>query len=681
MNNFSNSHNRPSAPSASSASSTPSAFDATQLLTHLDALFATHAEPTTIESYLLQTLDDAEQTGDHSAQLTVLNELMGFYRSTGNHTRNQHIIHQAINLYDSMQLQDSVAGTTTLINIATSLRAAGEYTQAKHYYQEALAQAEHTYQPTDRNLAALHNNLSIFYSETGNITSAIDELSQALAILQAASIDATRDVDIAATHTNLALLLLQNAHNSQDLQKAEKHAHTSIQIYQAGGNEHQPHYASALAGLAQVQYAQGLLSDALSSYQEALEILEQCYGKTSDSYKITYENYEQVRNEISTLSAQKSQTTTTATTTHAKSSHKNVGAHHQHHELPAQNHDASSKHTPGLAIARNCWLRYGKALLDEPRFAPYRSRIAAGLVGHGSERYGFDDEYSTDHDFMPGFYLWLTDDDYAAIGEELQAAYDALHFADLSSINSPTTPRAQGTSKRVGVISIGTFFEQITGMRQAPDQSELLLWLSLDEATLAAATNGAIFADPLGAFSHTRQAFKMMPEDVRLYLISQRLGMMAQAGQYNVARMLKRGDGHAAWLCINEFVHATASLVFLINNPISVGYLPYYKWQFAALRKLSKRMASRLPHVVDQLSELLQLSGAACFAGDSFGEGGKGSLPAQQRISSIIEEICLSVVQELQIQGLSTCDETFLEWQRPYVEAHIQSDAAFLHSL
>lgn len=83
-----------------------------------------------------------------------------------------------------------------------------------------------------------------------------------------------------------------------------------------------------------------------------------------------------------------------------------------------------------------------------------------------------------------------------------------------------------------------------------------------------------------------------MPEDVRLSLISRRLGMMAQAGQYNLPRMLQRGDGAAAMLSIHEFVNATASLMFLINEPVSVGYLPYYKWQFAAMRKLSRRMAT-----------------------------------------------------------------------------------------
>lgn len=73
---------------------------------------------------------------------------------------------------------------------------------------------------------------------------------------------------------------------------------------------------------------------------------------------------------------------------------------------------------------------------------------------------------------------------------------------------------------------------------------------------MATATNVQVFADPLGVFSKTRQGFKFMPEDVRLSLISRRLGMMAQAGQYNLPRMLQRGDGAAAMLSIHEFVNA-----------------------------------------------------------------------------------------------------------------------------
>jgi len=64
-----------------------------------------------------------------------------------------------------------------------------------------------------------------------------------------------------------------------------------------------------------------------------------------------------------------------------------------------------------------------------------------------------------------------------------------------------------------------------------------------------------------------------------------------------------------------------------------------------------------------------------------FGEGGKGARPAAERVTKLVESICARIVEELQAEGLTNSPETFLEWQRPYVEAHISSDDPVLHSI
>lgn len=76
-------------------------------------------------------------------------------------------------------------------------------------------------------------------------------------------------------------------------------------------------------------------------------------------------------------------------------------------------------------MSRAFWNDLGKPLLAGA-YSAYQGRIAAGLVGYGSECFGFDDEFSRNHDFAPRFCLWLTDEDYDAIGKQLQADYDAL---------------------------------------------------------------------------------------------------------------------------------------------------------------------------------------------------------------------------------------------------------------
>ena len=673
-----------------------------ELYKELDNMFASHASVQEIEKYLLNALNQSQAKANQAAsnqaessqeeanaqalQLSVLNELMGFYRSRGEHAKNKPIIDNALDLAKKMDLVGSEAGTTTLINAATSLRAAGSYERATEIYSQAIKESSKTLKPNDRKLAALHNNLSMLYSETGNTTEAINELNIALEILQKSSIDPSTDIDIAATHTNLALAILQGCSQpnestnskSDSLNAAFEHASTSVRMYISGNNQNQPHYASALAGYAQVQYARKEYSDAVDAYSKALDLIAQCYGKDSESYAITLENLQQAQK-----AAEKFTASGVADAIQCAAEKSPATDDLQPESNKTKKAEDNPKIKNGMQLAKEYWQTYGKQLLELPKFRDYKSRIAAGLVGHGSECYGFDDEISRDHDFGPGFCLWLTDEDYAKIGEDLQAAYNDLpqEFAGFGSREE--TPRAKSCerSKRVGVFSTSEFFENITGFSAAPSQNEPYLWLSLNESTLAAATNGQIFADPLGEFSKTRQSFKLMPDDVRISLISRRLGMMAQAGQYNVPRMLARKDGAAAWLSINEFVRATASIVFLLNNPISAGYLPYYKWQFAALRKLSARMASRLSNVCNQLESLMRLSSAACFGGIGFGEGTKGSSEAESKINEIIQNVCNEVVKELKYQGLSNCGETFLEWQRPYVEAHIKQKDACLHSL
>ena len=668
-----------------------------QLYKELDSMFANHANAQEIEKYLLNALNQSqakanqettnqEESNAQALQLSVLNELMGFYRSRGAHAKNKPIIDNALDLARKMDLAGSEAGTTTFINAATSLRAAGSYERATEIYSQAIKESSKTLKPNDRKLAALHNNLSMLYSETGNTSEAINELNIALEILQKSSIDPSTDIDIAATHTNLALAILQEcSQNSEStnsksasLNSAFEHASASVRMYIAGNNQDQPHYASALAGYAQVQYARKEYSDAVDAYSKALDLIAQCYGKDSESYAITLENLQQAQK-----AAEKFTASGVADAIQCAAEKSPATDETQTESNKTKKAEDNPKIKNGMQLAKKYWQTYGKQLLELPKFRDYKNRIAAGLVGHGSECYGFDDEISRDHDFGPGFCIWLTDEDYAKIGDDLQAAYNDLpqEFAGFGSREE--TPRAKSceSSKRVGVFSISEFFENITGFATAPSQDEPHLWLSLSEPTLAAATNGQIFADPLGEFSKTRQSFKLMPDDVRISLISRRLGMMAQAGQYNVPRMLARKDGAAAWLSINEFVRATASIVFLLNNPISAGYLPYYKWQFAALRKLSARMASRLSGVANQLESLMRLSSAACFGGIGFGEGTKGSSEAESKINEIIQNVCNEVVQELKYQGLSDCNETFLEWQRPYVEAHINSRAACLRSL
>ena len=60
--------------------------------------------------------------------------------------------------------------------------------------------------------------------------------------------------------------------------------------------------------------------------------------------------------------------------------------------------------------SRRFYEKHVAGLIHE-KFREYEDRIAVGLVGEGSDCFGYDDLISRDHDFGTGVCLWVTDED------------------------------------------------------------------------------------------------------------------------------------------------------------------------------------------------------------------------------------------------------------------------------
>lgn len=315
----------------------------------------------------------------------------------------------------------------------------------------------------------------------------------------------------------------------------------------------------------------------------------------------------------------------------------------------------------GLELSRRYYEEVGRPML-KTKFPDCVSRIAVGLVGEGSECLGYDDAYSRDHDFGPGFCLWLTKEDYEAIGEELQKAYEALPG---EFMGFPARNESRRGSGRVGVQEITSFYRQFIGKEQPP--KTMMRWLYLPEHKLAMAVNGAVFDDPLGEFSQVRKALKAYyPEDVRIKKIAARAAVMAQSGQYNYGRCMRRGDTVAAGMALAEFMKAAVSMLYLLNR----SYMPYYKWQFRGLREMEKtsRAESKmvLPEAVEYLERLSRLGDQSSAWEEPHPAGWNPYVNTLDRKMVLIEQICGKVIGELRRQGLTGGNEDFLEahtWQ------------------
>ncbi len=297
----------------------------------------------------------------------------------------------------------------------------------------------------------------------------------------------------------------------------------------------------------------------------------------------------------------------------------------------------------GLELARAFWETHGKSAIEEA-FGDKANRIATGLVGEGSECFGFDDALSTDHDFDPGFCLWIRKTDYEDFGFPLERLYAKLpdEFEGI-----PRQRLSPVGGNRKGVLVTEEFYRRFLGTAGAPVSLEH--WLSIPTASLAAACNGAVFSDPLGEFSAVREVLLAgYPEDVRKKKLAAHLIMMQQTGLYNYPRTLERGESGAAQLCVFHFVRHTLSAIYLLNR----RYEPFYKWVYRGLRSLPA-----LSFLEGSLVALTEL--------------GNGEEEREAKQESI-QEICAILVDEMVRQGLAKTAFDCLEKQAQDLQNSIQ---------
>jgi hypothetical protein len=280
----------------------------------------------------------------------------------------------------------------------------------------------------------------------------------------------------------------------------------------------------------------------------------------------------------------------------------------------------------GLEISRTHWHDV-VAPAVATRFPSVLPRIAFGLVGEGSECFGFDDDLSRDHDFDPSPCLWLSASDFASHGESLGALVKSLPPPDRAALIT-----AEGSGRR-GVHEIGTFYRRFLGLARAPRTIEE--WRAMPEAGLFASTNGEIFEDPAGGFSAVRTGLlAFYPEDLRLAKLARCLHTAGQSGQYNLERSVARGELVAVALEIAEFVDAAIAITFLLAR----RFRPYSKWAHRAL--------GILPLPGPRLHALL-----ADLVASSFGP---------ERGLALVEETSNLLASSLRAQDLSASPSSFL---------------------
>ena len=573
-----------------------------QVMRELDELF-TQERINEIPQFLETHIAQAEAEGANDILLTLYNECIGFYREVGQYELSVEYCHKAIALMDEMGLQDTLPYATTLLNAANAHRAAGLLQESLALYNRVRPIYVALLDEDDMYFAGLYNNLSLLYQEMEDFAAAKEQLAHALSIVSGKP---DTQFEVAVTQANLANTCIELGQDEEAKERAEE----AIRIFEEIGVD-DAHYSAALSALGSLYYMDKDYTNALKVMEKSRDCVEKYLGAENIQYQRLSENIEIIKDKLDQEASAVNATvevkiheveseaetdkepepeTEIAPEEIADTEKEMVIEQETEPEAVTEEEMEDDTLTPditGLELCRRYYEEYGKPMIAE-KFHAYESVIAVGLVGKGSDCFGFDDMQSRDHDFGPRFVMWVTKKVYDQIGVELEAAYEALPNSFMGVQRVETFHGRD----RAGVMIIEDFYKNTLGfdligtLLQADGKlgkenlDTIKCWLSVQDYALAAAVNGEVFRDDEGIFTKYRdRLLAYYPKAAWYRKIAQTCALFSQNGQYNLPRMRKRGQLVSAELAKAECVKQAMKLYYLLNRK----YAPHDKWLFKGM--------------------------------------------------------------------------------------------------
>ncbi|MBR4515061.1 MAG: DUF4125 family protein [Lachnospiraceae bacterium] len=625
-----------------------------------------------IDEFLENKVEEALTEGDGSSALTLMNEMLGLCRDTGKKEKGLHYCELTKRMLDKLNLAGTTEYATALLNVASTQRAFGEYKASMLCYRETESIYRANLSDGDFAFSGLYNNWSLLYQEMGDLDSAVTLLKKALEV-----VDAFPDARIeqATTRTNLAMTLISICRREQEKKSDsafdegfsaeyyDTYDEALLVLDQAlyrfeidGGRDY--HYGAALSTKGDAYMLAADFNLAIEFYERSLNEIEKHTGRNA-SYNAVLERLEAAKKKAGITDdyddRQNGEPDRQNTNSAGQKRNAFAPVTINNTSLNAQaNEEGKKSFRNNLERCRDFYENYGEPMIRE-LFPEYAGRIAAGMCGEGSDCFGFEDDISKDHDYCLGFCIWLTDADYSAIGRELQEEYGKLvkrHAEDYGDDGNALII----ADERRGVTTVGRYYQRLLGItvNEHTDLDTFLTeerWLSMDEAALAAALNGAVFADGEGSFTRIRRRLKAYyPDRVWRLRLAQTLHDFSQTAQSNYARAMARGDDLTALIIKGKAAESALKLVYLINR----SYAPYYKWLAKGAAKLLE-----LNEVTVELDKMSLLSTQRdAWAGTEYIPT---KLNTDDKAVVLFERVAKLILDGLKDKGLVSGSDTFLD--------------------
>ncbi len=657
-------------------------MDINAILAQVDALYeADKGEEA--EQLMLRSLEEAAGKREDGVRLQLLNELLGYYRETSQCEMVLRTASEAIRQAKEMGLEGTIPYATTLLNIATAYRACGRLQESAGYYGQVQAIYDSQLEPDSMLVAGLKNNIALLYQEMGDFAQAKAKLSEALGIVEAKG----AAYEAGVTCANLAGTCMQ----LEEREEAYQYALKAVDIFRRE-NVTDSHYAAALATLGAYFYHRRDYGKAVRYYRQGMDAVERNLGRNeyfrrlqanaavceealakeagtaaegqAGDVKVSArgdgaagrqeemegrevgfgDNAEEVAGSAAGAADSAEEAAGGAEASAVASKASAVGL--KESGLVEEEKARKAESCTGLALARKYYESFGRQMIEED-FSEYADKIAVGLVGRGSDCFGYDDEASRDHDWGPDFCMWVTDETYEEIGEALQQAYERLP-GEFEGCRRGA--HVNGRNRR-GVIRISDFYR---GLVEA-DSYEAIDWASVSDASLAAAVNGEEFRDEEGVFTAFRNRLKQgYPERMRYLKLAESAARFAQSAQYNYLRMLHRGDGLTACMMAWDGIKEAMKLQHYIEGK----YPPHDKWLRRSL--LESREGREVGRLLEEIAGCLGCGAVLAVAADS-AAGISSVKENEEGAAAYIEQLGAYFARELYSAGFISDTDSYLD--------------------
>lgn len=128
--------------------------------------------------------NEAQTQRDRRGELSIVNEMLGYYRKTGETEKALCAVDRSLELLRLLHLEKSLSGATVLLNAATTLKACGSPEKALPLYEQTFDVYVRELDETDARFGGYYNNQALTLVDLGQYEQAEACYQKALSIME-----------------------------------------------------------------------------------------------------------------------------------------------------------------------------------------------------------------------------------------------------------------------------------------------------------------------------------------------------------------------------------------------------------------------------------------------------------------------------------------------------------------